>query len=356
MLSVEENEKKKVTKENIGAKKMKTKNISFQKMLILALLVALCVLFSNCGTKKQKVYRVGILCGLDYISTIPDSFKAKMTELGYIEGENIVYNIKRTNFEPVKEEKILKQFVEEKVDLIFTFPTEVSMAAKAATDGTNIPLLFCFANIEGTNLVKSVPQPGGHITGVRYPGPDLAIKRFEVMRELAPEARKMWVPYQRGYPIVTSQLEALQPAATAADITLIEFPANDAAEIQTELDARRKSNDIGMDAILFIAEPLAVTPDAFEVMAKFAAEYKLPIGGALMAVGDYGSIFGINVDVHKTGQQAAVLADKILKGTPTGTIPVVSSESYFEINYKVAQELGVTVPEGMLGRADNIIR
>ena len=91
-------------------------------------------------------------------------------------------------------------------------------------------------------------------------------------------------------------------------------------------------------------------------MGKFVYEHKIPIGGVLMQVGNYGSIFGINVNVPKTGRQAAVLADKILKGTPAGTIPVVSSEGYLEINYKVAQELGVTVPEGLLSRADRIIR
>jgi len=324
--------------------------------IIFAALLAVIVFFTSCSKKPQKVYRVGILCGLDYISAIPGSFKDEMAVLGYVEGQNIEYDLQRTNFEPEREERILKQFIWNKVDLIFTFPTEVSMTAKAVAEGTNIPVLFCFANIEGTDLVASVPKPGGNITGVRYPGPDLAIQRLETMLELAPHAKRIWIPYQRGYPIVTSQMEALQPAAKAAGVELIEFPADNAAEIQAELDRRRKLDDIGMDAILFIAEPLTVTPDAFEVMGKFADEYKLPIGGALIEVGGYGSIFGINVDISKTGRQAATLADKILKGTPTGTIPVVSSESYFEINYKTAQRLQVEVPEGLLGRADKIIR
>ena len=332
--------------------------LSFRWQVILAiLLIVFCVFLSSCGEKKQeKVYHVGILCGLDYIADITDSFKAKMTELGYIEGENIVYDIQRTNFEPEKEKQILEKFVEDDVDLIFTFPTEVSMAAKAATQGTDISVLFCFANIEDTGLVDSIRQPGGHITGVRYPGPDLAIKRFEIMRELAPQAKRMWIPYQRGYPIVASQLEVLYPAAEAAGVTLEEAPADNAAELQAILDARDASDDIGMDAILFIAEPLAVTDDAFEVMGKFAAEHKIPIGGALMTVGDYESVFGINVNLVSTSQQAAILADKILRGTPTGTIPVVSSESYFEINYKEAQKLGLNLSEGLLARADKIIR
>jgi putative ABC transport system substrate-binding protein len=328
-----------------------------QQILLVVLLVAICLLLGSCSEKKPKVYRVGILCGLDYIATIPDSFKSKMTELGYIEGKNIIYYMQRTNFEPDKEEQILKQFVKDKVDLIFTFPTEVSMAAKAATQGTNTPVLFCFANIEDTGLVQNVRQPGGNITGVRYPGPDLAIKRFEIMRELAPSAKRMWIPYQRGYPIVASQMEVLRSAAAAVGVTLEEAPADNAAELQTILDARaKKSTNIGMDAILFLAEPLAVTSDAFAVMGKFAAEHRLPIGGALMLVEGYGSVFGVNVDIVTTGKQAAVLADKILRGTPAGTIPVVSAESFFEINYKAAKKLRLNISEGLLSRADKIIR
>ena len=328
------------------------------RLTLFLILFSMSFLFlSSCGEKAQKkVYKVGMLCGLDYITILSDGFKAKMTELGYVEGENIVYNYQRTNFEPEREGKILQQFIKDKSDLILTFPTEVSMAAKAATRGTDIPVIFAIANIEDTDLVDSVIKPGGQITGVRFPGPDLAIKRFEVIRELAPKAKRMWVPYQRGYPIIASQMRVLNPVAEAASITLIEFPAANAAEIQTELDARKKTNDIDFDAIFFIPEPLSCTDDAFAVMGKFAYEQKMPIGGILMQVGDHGSIFGINVDIRKTGEQAAVLADKILKGTPAGTIPVLSSESYLEINYKVAQELGVTVPEGLLGRADRIIR
>jgi putative ABC transport system substrate-binding protein len=326
-------------------------------ILFVLILVFAGYVFLGGGSKQsQKVYRVGILSGLEYMAAAADGFKTKMTELGYIEGRNIVYDLQKTDFDMAAYKRILRKFVADKVDLIFVFPTEATQEAKAATNGTGIPVVFAVANIEDTGIVNSVREPGGNITGVRYPGPDLAIKRFEIMRELAPNAKRMWIPYQRGYPIVTSQLKALQPVAASSGITLVEFPADNAAEVQADLSARVESGDIGIDAILFIAEPLAVTPDAFEVMGKFAAEHKLPIGGAYMMVGGHGSIFGVNIETFATGRQAAVLAEKILKGTSAGTIPVVSSESFFQINYKVAQELGVKVPEGLLSRADEVIR
>jgi putative ABC transport system substrate-binding protein len=323
---------------------------------LLVCLIGLTLLLGGCGADKPKVYHVGVLSGLEFVVNITDGFKAGMTELGYVEGENIVYDVQRTDFDIATYQSILQKFVADKVDLIFVFPTEASMEAKAATEGTDIPVVFNFALIEGMGLVDSVREPGGNITGVRYPGPDIAVKRFEIMRELAPDATRIWIPYQRGYPIVVPQLEALYPVAEAAGVTLIEAPADNAAEVASLLDAQARSPDLDMDAILFLAEPLAVTPDAFEVMGKFAFEHKIPIGGALMTVGDYGSIFGVNVDSLRSGQQAAPLADKIFKGTPAGTIPVVSAENFIQINYTVAQKLGVEVPESLLGMADEVIR
>jgi putative ABC transport system substrate-binding protein len=327
------------------------------RWMVLTLVAVLALLLGGCcKEKKSEVYRVGILSGLSFAIDAVDGFKAGMTELGYVEGQNIVYDLQSTEFDMAAYRSILQGFVADEVDLIFVFPTEASQEAKAATAGTDIPVVFSVANIEGTGLVDSVREPGGNITGVRYPGPDIALKRFEIMRELAPEATRMMVPYQRGYPIVESQLEILHPAAEAAGVTLIEVPVDDAAELEDYLQAQAQSADVGIDAILIIPEPLGVTPAPFLVMARFAAEHQIPIGGAVMEVEGYGSIFDVGIDHFKTGEQAAPLADKILRGTPAGTIPVVSSEGYLIINTKVAQDLGVTVPEVLLAQAVKVIR
>ncbi len=330
---------------------------SRQLTLIIVLSLSLCILSSGCTQTQpeQKVYNVAILSGLDFLADTTDGFKEGMENLGYVEGENIVYDVQIAPA-PIGNQEIIQKFVDDKVDLIFAFPTEASMETKEVAAGTGVPVVFAIANIEDTGLVDSVRQPGGDITGVRYPGPDIAIKRFEIMQELVPDAKIIWIPYQRGYPIVASQMEVLRQPAEDAGITLIEFPADNAAELQAELDRRDTLDDIGIDAIMAVAEPLFVTPDAFEVMGKFAYEHQIPIGGAIMLVGGYGSIFGVHVNDVEVGKQAATLADKILKGTPAGTIPVVSAENFFEINYTVAENLGVTVPEGLLSMADEVFR
>src|SRR5262245_13677562 len=93
----------------------------YLKFLILFVIVL--VIMGCSASAAPKVYRVGILSGLDFFADTADGFKAEMTKLGYIEGQNIVYDIQKTNFDPAAEEQILQKFVADKVDLIFVFPT-----------------------------------------------------------------------------------------------------------------------------------------------------------------------------------------------------------------------------------------
>ena len=343
---------------------MKTINFKGRKSVwwvVLILIVIGSLFLSGCGAEEPKVYKVGVLSGLDFVAVITDGFKEGMAELGYVEGENIIYDIQTTEVGATVADyedsmkKIAEKFVEDDVDLILVFPTDATILTKEATQGTDIPVLFNFCFVEGMGIVDSIRQPGGNITGVRYPGPDIALRRFDIMRELVPEATRFLIPYQAGYPIVIPQLEALYPAAEAAGIELIELPVDDAADLETALQSLADSGE-SVDAVLFVAEPLTVVPDNIAVIGKFATEQNIPVGGALIQVGEYSTVFGVNVNPVVSGKQGAPLADKIFKGTPAGTIPVVSAESYFQLNYKVAQELGLNVPEGLMKQADEIIR
>ncbi len=319
-------------------------------------IISIALLAGGCGTQQETVYHVGILAGMDFFYASIDGFKTQMTELGYIEGQNIMYDIQQTTFDIAAYKRVLQQFVADQVDLIFVFPTEASLEAKAITHDSNIPLVFAHASIEDTGLIQTMLEPGDNITGVRYPGPEIVLKRFEIMHELFPEARRLWVPYQRDYPSVSHQLAILRPAAIAEGITLIETPAANAAELEAHLQALATPADPGIDAILFLSEPLVVDPTVMAVISHFASEYRLPMGGNITATEGYRSLFSLTTDSFATGKQAALLADKVLTGTPAGMVPAASAETRLQIDYTMAQTIGISVPEGLLYQADEVIR
>ncbi len=328
-----------------------------RRLILLVSLIAAVIILSGCGAQAApKTYRVGILNGFDPFADIAKGFKAKMTELGYVEGQNVIYDIQGSNFDPAKEQQIVKKFVADDVDLIFTFATEAALSAKTATAGTDTPVVFAFGVLEGNDLIESVRQPGGNLTGVRFPGPDLSVKRLELLHQLAPQAKRVGIIYNANYPANKSQLEELRPAAATLGVSLVEVPVTKVAEIQTDLQARTSAVDIGLDAILIITDDLSQSSDGWPMISKFAAEHKIPIAGSAAFEADTGAVFSYIPDTIETGKLAAPLADKILKGTSAGTIPVVTPESRLRLNYKVAQGLGLTVPEGLLSQAAEVIR
>jgi len=339
---------------------MKNKKNHQRLWSLLTGVIIMTILLSGCsGAQKAKVYRVGILSGLDAFSPAIDGFTAKLTELGYVEGENIVYDVQKTNVDIDAYKGITKKFVEDKVDMIFVFPTEASMEAKAATQGTDIPVVFTmsFTDVSGVDLINSIREPCGNITGVRFPSADIASKRLEILLDLVPNAKRIFVPYLEGYPNVPSQLDVIHPQATSEEIELIEFGTTNPQDLQAKLNGFITSDGVGIDAILMIAEPLAITPDFYSVLGKFSYEHQIPMGGAPMTTEEgYASIFGLLPDAKGAGEQAALLADKIFRGASAGTIPVNTTENYFQINYTAAMDFGVTVPEGLLKQANEIIR
>ncbi len=326
-------------------------------LLLLILVTAL--LLSGCGGAQQpKVYHVGILIGGTSFTPISDGFKATMTALGYVEGQNIIYTTVKApdNATTAEDQGVAQQLVDAKVDLIFAFPSPAAIGAYAAAQGANIPVVFAYLQIEDNDLVKSVREPGGNTSGVRYPGPELMGRRLDLLHEMAPQVKRVWIGYDKNGPNTAVALEAVRPEAAKLGITLVEVPATALEEIGADLAARAQAADLGLDALMTMPDNFSTPPANFAVLSKFAAEHNLPLAGGVAYQAEQGALFINGTDTKGLGELAAPVADKVLKGTQVGTIPVVTPEQTLMINYKVAQQLGLTIPDGLLRQASNIIR
>jgi len=326
-------------------------------ILLVVLLIVTCVFCSGCNELQEgaKVYRVGIVGGVEAFTEIADGFIDGLTDLGYIQGENIIYDSQIGNYDQAGLENVTNKFVEDKVDLIFVFPTEAAIVAKSSTNNTEIPVVFSIAGVEGNSLVDSVGEPGGNITGVRYPGPDLVVKRFEILLEIAPHIKKHYVPYDPNYPNGPPTLEALRPVAASYGVVLIEDQVTSVEELISSLESLPTSNNSDIDSVQILPELLTQTPSGWSALCNFTQENKLPLVGSMLASAEMGAIFSYCVEFFEVGNSASPLADKVLKGKQAGLIPLVTPEAHLRINYNLTQKLNLTVNDGLLNLADEII-
>jgi putative ABC transport system substrate-binding protein len=336
-------------------------NIKFLKnkttlFLVVALMLAIVIAGYLLLNPAKKVVHIGIVSGLNLFLGTEEGFISKMSELGYRDGENIVYNFQKTDNNMTEANEIIKNFVDNKVDLIFAFPTNAATIAKELTKNTAIPVVFSGATIEGSSLVKDVNYPGDNITGTRQATIETAIQRFELMHRIAPDAKKYLIFYKVNFSIIPSQIRELLSLAQDFGIQLILKPIDNTADISLYLQEQEKLENLDFDAILTIIEPVAVTPESSKMLASFADAYNIPFGGAPSTNNDYPNLFGVSVDNFVAGEQSAVIVDKILKGTFAGSIPVVTAEKYIQINLAVVKRLGLTIDDSVFSQADKIIR
>jgi putative ABC transport system substrate-binding protein len=311
----------------------------------------LCIILSGC-VQKPKVYHVGILVCLDYFASISDGFKEGMIKLGYVENRNILYDIKKIPEEAEEEiQQIIEKFIADKVDLIVVAPTATALKTKAVAMKSGIPVVFAAAFTEGNDLVESIRQPGGNLTGVRWPSSaEIAIKSFEVLHQMMPQVRRVWVGNQKDY-TTQFRIDTLRSAVESSGIALVEVPLRNVEDIRTDLITRSKSGDIGLDAFFLMGALLAESGEGFAIITDFAFRHKIPIIGQSSDI----TILSLAPEPYKSGRQSAYLADKVLKGTPAGTIPVLTLENTLIINYKAIQKMGWRINENILSQADEII-
>jgi putative ABC transport system substrate-binding protein len=291
--------------------------------------------------------RIGVLAA-PYASTpANEGLRDGLQALGYIEDLSIVI-VRRSGETPDELREAAADLVRSKVDVIAVFSTP---AARAAT-ATSLPVVFLVGDPISTGLAASLEQPGGDATGIALVYAELIARRLELLRRLAPQARRIGALMNSSNPASALQFEAARKAAPTLGLELIKMDARDGAQIDTMVRALVQSK---VDGILVTGDLLLFANKA--KLAGAIREARLPAVFPSREWHGDGELMSYAPSIREAGRKMAAYVDKILKGGKPGELPIEQLSRYeLVIDLRVARELGLAIPEDLLLRADEVMR
>jgi len=299
------------------------------------------------GIQIQMPFTIGMIAEVSIHVPAIEGFKTGMTELGYVEGEDVIYLYNGvTGSDPVTIDAEIENLLVQDVDMLFTAGSLTTLRAKQAIAGTDMPVVFgAVANPVRGGFVESIAHPGGNLTGVQV-GAEIP-KAPEYLVRITPNSRKVYVPYNPDDWVSIAYFADLDQIASQLQIELVPGETRSVEEAVTAIE--NLPEDI--DAIFRIPSP---TLDARnEELSRAAIRRGLP-----MAAGhplDEAVLLTLASDTFDVGRQAARLADQIHQGVKPGDLPIETSEFFLTINLKAAEAIGLNVPEVILLQANTVI-
>jgi putative ABC transport system substrate-binding protein len=277
-----------------------------------------------------------------------EGLRAGLRELGFEEGRNVVFDIRFTQGKPEAMPAAAEALVKAGVDLIFTSSEAAAQAAKNATQ--SIPIVFTLVGDPVmAGILRTIAKPGANLTGISSLTTDLAAKRLEILKTLAPKARRIWAIHHGDDP---SSIEAIRRAEVAAKQLKVELVAR---PVYTPQQLANTIKDIRPgDALL---PPDAGTLDIPAALLEVSMSSRIPAVFATSLWVGHGGLASYGPDYHAQGVQAARLVAKILRGARPGDLPVEGADRIdLAVNLKTAAALGLAVPRKIMLRADTIRR
>ena len=321
------------------------------KINYLILCTMLLVFCTSAGA--QKIPRIGYLSGTSYAanSARVDAFRHGLTELGYIEGKSIIIEWRYAEGKLDRLPALASELVRLKVDVIVASAPPPVRSAKQATPV--IPIVMAYDDDPvGNGFVASLARPGGNITGLATLAPELTGKQLELLREVIPKLSRVAVIGNATRPGSPQTLREINLAGDAVGVELQYL------EIQAQKDievAFRSASQEHADAALVMTTPVLIARR--KQVADLAIKGRLPtIFGRPEYVED-GGLLSYATSFTDLSRRAAVYVDRILKGAKPADLPV-EQPTKFEllINQKTAKQIGVTIPNSVLYRADKVIK
>ena len=293
-----------------------------------------------------KIPRIGIIDD----SPIWNAFRHGLRDLGYLEGQNIVFDYRYAGGLPDRLAWVAVELVHRPVDLIATFGTPPTLAAKQAT--TTIPIVMMgVGDPVGSGLVSSLARPGGNITGNTILGPEVAGKRLQLLKEVIPSLSRvvfLWNPDNASHP---AQLAELRVAVEALGIKLLPVPVRSSDEFDNAFAAMMRERP---DAFLMTNDPFHQL--SIGRIIDFLANNRLPGMFVTREVTVAGGLLSYGASLPDLFRRGAVYVHKILQGTKPADLPIEQPVKFeLVVNLKTAKAMGLSIPESFLLRADETI-
>jgi putative tryptophan/tyrosine transport system substrate-binding protein len=306
---------------------------------------------SAAAQQTGKIFRIGFLDNstASGSAVLVDAFRQELSKLGWIEGKNIIIEYRYAEQKNERLPELAAELVRLQVDLIVTAGGPTALAAKKAT--TTIPIVMTTStNPAEEGLVASLARPGGNVTGFANLASELNTKRLEILKDAVPRLTRVGIIRQLG---TATQWKEIRPAALALKLKLEEIETQpDAKGLESAFQTAKQKQ---VDAIMtntgrrFFAERKRIV--------ELAGKYRLPAVYPEKGYVDAGGLMFYGFDSTDLYQRAAHYVDKILKGTNPADLPVQQATKFeFVINLKATKQIGLTIPNRVLERANRVIR
>jgi putative tryptophan/tyrosine transport system substrate-binding protein len=322
-------------------------------------LLTLCaMLFALCGSvdaqQPKKVSRVGFLLfpSRSSIAEPLDAFRQGMREFGYVEGQNIVIEYRYADGKFDRLPELAGELVRLKVDVIVAGGgLQAIQSAKNAT--STIPIVMTgTADPVATGLIVSLARPGGNVTGSTFGGYELVGKRLELLKEAVPKVSRVAVFVPAPSPSISLSLNEIQTSARALGLEIQSLEVRSTRDFEGAFQAAAKGR-----AHALTVDPSPVFTSNRNQILQFAAKNRLPAIYPWREYVEDGGLMSYAAKLSDLYRRSATYVDKILKGAKPTDLPVEQPTKFeFIINLKSANQIGLTIPQWVLMRADRVIK
>jgi putative tryptophan/tyrosine transport system substrate-binding protein len=305
--------------------------------------------------QQSKVWRVGFFYFGSRQSALDSgrysAFVQGMRELGYVEGKNVIFETRFGDGNVERLPNLASELVQLKVDVIVATGSPVYSALRHATN--TIPIIVTVTAdpvVEG--LAASLARPGGNITGLSDMAANLGPKQLELLMAAMPQLSRVGVLLNPDNVSHPAQITRLMLAAQKVGIQVVLAEASTVAEIEPGFAALERER---ANAVILFGDTFFV--QQFQQIAQAALKHRVPSIYLIHEYAEAGGLMSYGPDIVDSFRRAATYVDKILKGAKPGELPFEQAARYsLAINLKTAKALGLTIPQSLLLRANEVIQ